>query len=141
MTAQHHSFLHNLWSCHTLNRYLVVGGFNTAFGYGVSVALYYALFHQIHIVILGILANIICITEAFILYKLLVFKSSGSWWHEYLRSYVVYGTSAAIGVAGLWMLVDGLDVPFWLAQGGLMFVSVAISFAGHRRFTFKKVGS
>lgn len=120
-------------------RYLIVGGLNTAFGYFVTVGLYYTLRSHLHIVVIGVIANVVCITESFLTYKLFVFNSRASWWREYLRCYVVYGGSALIGIAGLWLLVNVLGIPFWLAQGLLMVISVAISFAGHDRFTFKKV--
>ncbi|PQV52516.1 GtrA family protein [Paraburkholderia sp. BL21I4N1] len=119
-------------------RYLLVGGLNTAFGYFATVGLYYALRPHLHIVVIGVIANVICITESFITYKLFVFNSREPWLREYLRCYVVYGSSALIGIAGLWLLVNILGIPFWLAQGLLMSVSVAISYAGHDRFTFKK---
>ena len=120
-------------------RYLIVGGFNTVFGYFVTVGLYYTLRSHLHIVVIGVIANVVCITVSFMTYKLFVFNSSGSWWREYLRCYIVYGGSALVGIAGLWLLVNVLGVPFWLAQGLLMVISVVISFAGHDRFTFKKV--
>lgn len=120
-------------------RYLIVGGLNTAFGYFATVGLYYALRSQLHIVVIGVIANVVCITVSFMTYKLFVFSSRGSWWYEYLRCYVVYGGSALIGIAGLWLLVNVLGIPFWIAQGLLMVISVVISFAGHDRFTFKKV--
>lgn len=120
-------------------RYVLVGGLNTAFGYFVTVGLYYTLKAHLHIVVIGVIANVVCITESFLTYKLFVFRSGASWWREYLRCYVVYGGSALIGIAGLWLLVDVVGIPFWLAQGLLMVVSVVISYAGHDRFTFKKV--
>lgn len=119
-------------------RYLFVGGANTAFGYFATVGLYYALRSHLHIVVIGVIANVICITEAFVTYKLFVFNSRSGWVREYLRCYVVYGTSAVIGIAGLWLLVNVLGVPFWLAQGLLIVISVAISYTGHDRFTFRK---
>lgn len=120
-------------------RYLIVGGLNTAFGYFVTVGLYYTLRSHLHIVVIGVIANVVCITASFMTYKLFVFSSRAPWWREYLRCYVVYGGSALIGIAGLWLFVNVLGIPFWLAQGLLMVISVAISFAGHDRFTFKKV--
>jgi putative flippase GtrA len=119
-------------------RYLFVGGANTAFGYLATVGLYYALRPHLHIVVIGALANVVCITEAFITYKLFVFNTRNGWIREYLRCYVVYGGSAVIGIAGLWLLVNILGVPFWLAQGLLMVVSVVVSYTGHDRFTFRK---
>lgn len=119
-------------------RYLLAGGFNTAFGYGISVALYHAFAEQLHIVIIGLIANAICITEAFFMYKLLVFRSAGGWWQEYLKCFTVYGGSALTGIAGLWLFVTVIGVPFWIAQGVLMIVGIVISYIGHDRFTFKR---
>jgi putative flippase GtrA len=119
-------------------RFLLVGGFNTAFAYFVSIGLYYALTRRLHLVAIAAIANVICITEAFIVYKLFVFRSRGRWLPEYMRCYVVYGGSALIGIAGLWLLVNVLGIPFWIAQGVLMVVGVVISYMGHDRFTFNK---
>ncbi|QCP53494.1 GtrA family protein [Trinickia violacea] len=119
-------------------RYLLIGGLNTAFGYFVSVGLYYALTRHLHIVAIGAIANVVSITEAFIAYKLFVFRSHGRWLQEYLRCYVVYGGNALIGIAGLWLLVNVIGIPFWIAQAMLMTVGIVISYVGHDRFTFNK---
>ena len=118
-------------------KYFLVGGFNTVFGYLATVSLYYALEDRFHIILIGLLANVICITESFLMYKFLIFNSHGNWLHEYLRCYLVYGVTIALGVTGLWLLVNIMHIPFWMAQGGLVAVSVTVSFLGHRNFTFK----
>lgn len=121
-----------------LAKYFLVGGFNTVFGYLAIVFLYYSLEHKFHIVIIGIIANVICITESFLTYKFLVFKSTDSWFREYLRCYAVYGVSIVLGLFGIWFLVDVMGIRFWLAQAGLLVVSVLASFLGHKNFTFKR---
>lgn len=121
-------------------RYLLVGAGNTAFGYVATVGLYYSLTPWLHLVMIMVLANVICISFSFVTYKLLVFRSGGAWWYEYLRCYVVYGGSAVIGILGLWILVDGWGIPFWLAQAALMVVTVVASYIGHDRFTFGNRG-
>lgn len=120
-----------------LAKYFLVGGFNTVFGYLATVSLYYSLEHKFHIIIIGVIANVICITESFLTYKFLVFKSTDSWIYEYFRCYAVYGVSIVLGLLGIWVLVDLMSVPFWLAQAGLLIVSVTVSFFGHKNFTFK----
>jgi putative flippase GtrA len=122
-------------------RYLLVGGFNTAFGYLASVVIYYTMQSYLHIILIGVIANIVCITLSFIMYKLFVFNSRNSWLREYLRCYVVSGGSALIGIFGLWLLVNVLDIQFWIAQGVLMVISMVISYVAHDRFTFKKAHS
>jgi putative flippase GtrA len=119
-------------------KYLLVGGVNTAFGYGVSVGLYFFLNHWLHLVVIAVISNVINVSFSFLAYKLFVFRSKGIWWHEYFRSFIVYGGSALIGIMGLWALVDGFGIPFWLAQGLLMVISVLFSYVGHNRFTFRK---
>lgn len=119
-------------------RYLLVGGWNTGFGYFVSLVLYQCLAHRLHIVLIGIIANIINISMSFFTYKIFVFKTRGNPLYEYLRSYVVYGAGAIIGIIALWLLVDGLHFPFWIAQGMVVAVTVVISYFGHLLFTFRK---
>lgn len=117
-------------------RYLAVGGLNTVWGYGISLALYYTLSPRWHIVAITTLISVIALTFSFVTYKLFVFRTKGNWLQEYMRCYVVYGGGALLGIAGIWLLVDGLHVPFWLAQGGLMALTVALSYLGHSRFAF-----
>lgn len=74
---------------------------------------------------------------SFLTYKLFVFRSKGRWWGEYLRSYVVYGAAALVGVLLLWFLVRGLGVNIWLAQGAVVGGVVLISYLGHASFTFR----
>lgn len=119
-------------------RFLAIGVLNTAFAYAVSTTLYYVLTPRLHIVAIGAIANVVCITESFVAYKLFVFRSRGHWLGEYLRCYVVYGGNALIGILGLWLLVDVVGIAFWIAQGLLMIVGIAVSYAGHDRFTFDK---
>ncbi|KHK00159.1 GtrA family protein [Desulfovibrio sp. TomC] len=117
--------------------YVLVGAVNTALGYGVTVGLYYLLTPGWPLVPIAVLANVICITLSFTLYKIFIFKGRGSWLTEYLRSYVVYGGNAVFGIAGLWLLTDVFGMPVWLAQGLVMGLGVFGSFLGHELFTFK----
>ena len=119
-------------------RYLLVGAWNTLFGYVAGPAIYYGLQGQMPVVLVGVIAYIMSITMAFITHKLFVFRTKGRWLSEYLRSYVVYGTTAAIGIAALWVLVDCMAVPFWIAQALIVSATVAISYFGHSKFTFNR---
>lgn len=119
-------------------RYLVAGGVNTVFGYGVSVLLYSLLHQRLHIVLIGIIINIVTITFSFLTYKLFVFKTKEGWLREYLRCYVIYGTSLVVGICLLWLLVDFFTIRFWIAQGMLLCGTVCISYLGHSRYSFKQ---
>lgn len=121
-------------------RYLLVGGVNTLIGYSLGVGLYLALSPTLHILLIGALSNVLAITVSFTTYKLFVFQTRGHWLQEYLRSYVVYSGMAIVGIILLWILVDGLHLPIWLAQGVAILITVVISYMGHARFTFRLPG-
>ena len=119
-------------------RYLVAGAWNTVFGYGLGVGAYLLLSQILHIIYISILANIVAITMSFLTYKLFVFRTSGEWLKEYLKIYLVYGTTAAIGTILLWIFVDFFYINIWLSQGLVLSSVFIFSFFLNRNFTFKK---
>jgi putative flippase GtrA len=74
---------------------------------------------------------------SFLTYKFFVFRTKNNWLKEYLRSYIIYGGVALISLCILWLAVDFLKMPFWIAQALVMSVGVLSSYIGHDRFTFK----
>lgn len=118
-------------------RYLLVGVFNTVFGYALSLLMYHFLQRDLSIIAIGIMINVISITVAFLGYKLLVFKTSGNWLHDYLRCYTAYGFSAVLGVALIWLFVEQWGWIFWFSQGLIIVLSAVISYFMHRHFTFR----
>lgn len=118
-------------------RYLLAGGWNTFFGYIVGLALYYGLEGRIHVVMVGVIANIMAISMAFVTYKLFVFRTKGNWIGEYFRAYLVYGATGIMSVGLLWILVDGIGLPFWVGQGVAIVLTMVVSYVFHARFTFK----
>ena len=121
-------------------RYLLVGGWNTLFGYGVTVLLYQKLHLLLSTLVIATLSNGIAITMSFITYRYLVFKSKGHFFREYLKSFVVYGLSGVMSIASLWYLVDHLGINIWTAQALAMIFTVIVSYFGHSRFTFREKG-
>ena len=119
-------------------RYLLVGGWNTLFGYGVTVLLYQELHLLLSTLVIATLSNGITITMSFLTYRYLVFKSKGHFLREYLKSFVVYGLSGVMSIASLWYLVDHVGLNIWSAQALAMILTVAASYFGHSRFTFRK---
>jgi putative flippase GtrA len=128
-------------------RYLIVGLWNTLFGYGL-----YALFTWLltgvmpaPYMLASVLSNVIAVTGAFLCYKWFVFKTKGNYLREYLRCYMVYGTAFLVNLALLPILVYLLDlvvrpqtcVPY-LAGAILTAGTVVLSFVGHRQFSFAK---
>ena len=118
-------------------RYLFVGLWNTIFGYAVGNFLYYVLLEQYHIILISSFGNIVAISMSFITYKLFVFKTEGNWLKEYLRSYLVYGLSAIIGVIFVWIFVNGFKLEYWIAQGIIIILTIVVSYLGHKHYTYR----
>jgi len=117
-------------------RYLIAGGWNTLFGYGGTFGLYYLLNKHVYTILIILIANFLAISMSFLTYKTFVFRTKGSWWKEYFRSYLVYGNMALASIGILWFMVDYMAIPFWIAQGAIMVITITLSYIGHVRFTF-----
>lgn len=127
-------------------RYLAVGGFNTLFGYGSFAVVNYWLTGRIPYpyMVANVLTSIVSISVAFIGYKYFVFKTQGNLIQEYLRTFLVYGSSSLLGLALLPVLVFALGfvihrtnvVPYVAQAIGTVLVVIA-SFFGHKKYSFR----
>jgi putative flippase GtrA len=127
-------------------RFLLVGGWNTAFGYCLYVAFTYLLTGVIPYAYMAahVLAYVLSITVAYFGYKFLVFKTKGNYLREYLRTYLVYGASCLMGLVLLPVAVM-LVRPFcpklalapYIAQAFVLPIVVATSYFGHKKFSFR----
>jgi putative flippase GtrA len=117
-------------------KFLIVGGWNTLFGYGVFIAIYYSPV-KINYIIVAIISNVLAITNAYVGYKFFVFKTRGNYFKEYLKFYGIYGTMALINLALLPVLVQILSIKPVISQGILLAGTVVASFFGHKRFSFR----
>ena len=128
-------------------RYLLVGGFNTCFGYGLFVAFNY-LFRSLGVYgseIASLLSNVIAITAAFLGYKWFVFRTHGNYLREWLRCMSVYGSSMLFSLVMLPPLTLLLRHRFGrtqmasnLAAAILTVVTVIASYFGHKHFSFRR---
>ena len=128
-------------------RFIVVGGFNTVFGYGLFALLtwFFRGLGSYNYMYAAVLANVIAISVAFLGYKWFVFRTRGNYLIEWIRCFGVYGSSALIGLAGLPILVPILrhvlhrpEKAPYIAGALLMIVTVLFSFFGHKNFSFKQ---
>ncbi len=128
-------------------RYLVVGGFNTIFGYGSFALLTYLMTGHLPYpyMFANVIASVASITVAFIGYKYFVFRTKGNFLREYLRTYMVYGTSILLGLVLLPVLVFALGfvirranlVPY-VAQAICTLLVIFGSYVGHKKFSFRR---
>ena len=119
-------------------KFFVVGVINAIFGYSVGILNYFLFFELIGIIGVGIINNILAITLAFILFKKFVFKTiNTNWILEYIRSYLVYGIQAIMGIFILWLCITVLKLNIYFSQALSMITAVFIPYTGHKKFTFK----
>lgn len=127
-------------------RYLLVGLWNTMFGYGLF-ALFTALLNPIvshSYMWASALSSLINITVAFLGYKWFVFKTKGNYLREWLRCVTVYGSGIALGLIVLPILVFLIrhntrfdtQAPY-IAGAILTAFTVLYSFFGHKHFSFR----
>ena len=127
-------------------RYLLVGGWNTAFGFATYSLLTWLLTKRIAhgYIYAAVLSNIINISVAFLGYKWFVFKTKGNYLREWMRCFVVYGVAALPGLFLLPILVNalvysthlGTKAPY-VAGALLTATTVVYSFFGHKKFSFR----
>lgn len=125
--------------------YLLVGAWNTLFGYGVFALLTFLLTGRVPYayMVASALSHVINVTMAFFSYKRFVFRTQGSLLRQYVRCHCVYGSTFAVNFMLLPLVVVGLNwllgpralVPY-LAGGLLMLVTIAASFLAHKHFSF-----
>jgi putative flippase GtrA len=130
-------------------RYVIVGVWNTLFGYGAYAALTAALTPVVpHSYILAsIIAAPLNITVSYLGFKWFVFKTHGNYLREWTRAFMVYGSAVVLGIMLLPPLVflvrlaTGLDRPApYIAGALLMGFNVIYSFLGHKNFSFRVRG-
>lgn len=131
-------------------RYLLVGAWNTAFGYATFAILTAALNKSIpqSYMLASILSSLLNITVSFLGYKWFVFKTKGNYLREWARCVGVYSGAIGMGLVLLPIMVFVLRHHFhlqrqapYIAGALLTGFSVVISFFGHKHFSFRSAPS
>lgn len=118
-------------------KFLIVGGWNTLFGYAVFIVLYYNLHSLTHYILILIINYLISISNAYLTYKFIVFKTRGNYLKEYLKFYLVYGLAFIINLLLLIISAEILHLNILFSQTAIVFITAIISYTGHKGFSFK----
>ena len=119
--------------------YLIVGGWNTVFGFGAFALLYHLCSDWIHTTVILTFSYILSITNAYICYKIFVFKTKGGVIREYFRFYVVYGGAFMINLVLLPVLMNVLILSAYMSQALITIMTIVGSYIMHKRFTFNRL--
>lgn len=129
-------------------RYVLVGGWNTVFGYTcfflINRWLSTAMTAYSYIAA-SLLSNLVAITVAFLGYKWFVFRTKGSYLREWLRTLTVYSGSVLVSTVALAPLVGLIrhatryqaEAPY-IAAAFVAVFTVVSSFFGHKHYSFRK---
>ena len=133
-------------------RYLIVGVWNTVFGYILYAAFVYLYSHflphrylPLTVVLASVTAKPIGITMAFLCYKHFVFHTHGNYLKEWLRCFAVYGAGMipeliALPILTRFFLAFALThrpAPY-LAGAVITVFTATLSYFGHKTFSFRR---
>jgi putative flippase GtrA len=116
--------------------YLVVGGWNTVFGYGVWALLQYLLGDHVHYLLVVLVAWPIAVLNAYLGYRYVVFRSRGPILRELPRFSLVYFLTLVANLALLPVALSVLPFSIYVVQALLLMVVVLCSYLSHRYYSF-----
>ena len=119
-------------------RFGLVGLVNTAFGYGVFVALELTLGKVTHYLVVLVVSNVVGVIQAYSLQRWLVFRFTGGWWTGLLRFSTVYLVAFGVNLVLLPLLVEVAGIPVIPGQAIALSVQAFGTYVAHRLFTFRR---
>ncbi len=126
--------IENWWfSLNQKIRFLLVGGFNTVFAYGVF-ALLFAI--GLPYLIALIVQYFITINVSILTMRYYVFKSEGDFWNEYCKAWSVYVFMFLFNSIALSFLVEICHIQELYAQAIYLTVSTILTYILHKYFSF-----
>ena len=117
--------------------YLVVGGWNTLFGYLVFSLLYYLIGARVGEIVTLLLTYPISTVNAYLGYKFLVFRTRGNYVREFIKFSSVYVGALVANVVLLPILTRVVGLSAYVAQAIFTVAIVVASYVGHKYFTFR----
>jgi putative flippase GtrA len=126
--------------------YLVVGLWNTIFGYATFAALFYALHDAAHVskvpasVVALVVATVIGVVNNYVLYRTIVFRSHGAVRSELPRFLVVYAVALAINLVVLPVALRTLPFSAYAVQAVYTASVVAATYVANKYFSFAPRG-
>ena len=117
--------------------YLVVGGWNTAFGYGSWALIQFLLGGYLHYLVVIVLAWPIAVLNAYLGYRYIVFRSQGPVLEELPRFSLVYLATLLVNLALLPVALSVLPFSIYVVQALFTAVVVVCSYLGHKYYSFR----
>lgn len=119
-------------------RFLLVGGFNTVFGYSMFLFVNLLIGTFAGYLVSLVVAQILSATVAYKLFQAFVFKEGSRGFKAYLRFQSVYIVPLAVNMVVLPVLVELFGFEIYLAQAVFSLGWIVASFFVHKNFSFRK---
>jgi putative flippase GtrA len=116
--------------------YLVVGAWNTVFGYGVWALLQYLLGDYLNYLVIIVLSWPIAVLNAYLGYRYIVFRSRGSILRELPRFSLVYVGVLIVNLVLLPVALRVLPFSIYVDQALFTVVVVVSSYLSHKYYSF-----
>ena len=125
-----------LWQDSRKLRFLVVGGWNTLFGYLSFYVLYLLAADRLHYLIIANLAHFVAVTQSYVMQRRLVFRSDAPIASEFLRFNASHVGTLLFGLLAMALLVEAAGMSPLIAQAIVILMSVVLSYLLHSRLSF-----
>ncbi len=119
-----------------VQRFVVFGVLNSAFGFAVFAAIQLAFGRFLHYLLVLAVAHVVAVLEAFAVHRRFVFRSTEPWLPELARFWSVYLGLFAVNIPVLFVFVEVARLPVLVAQFVTLLILAAGSYLAHRSFTF-----
>lgn len=117
--------------------YLVVGAWNTVFGYGVWALMQYLLGDSLPYAVIVVLAWPIAVLNAYLCYRYIVFRSRGPVRRELPRFSLVYLVTLIVNLAVLPVALRVLPFNIYVEQALFAVVVIVSSYLAHKYYSFR----
>ena len=115
--------------------YLVIGGWNTLFGYSVWALLQAVLGDRLHYLVIVLIAWPVAVLNAYLGYRYVVFRSHGPILRELPRFSLVYLVTLIVTLALLPVALSVLPFNIYIVQALLTVVVIGASYLSHRYYS------
>ncbi|MCC2312905.1 GtrA family protein [Cellulomonas xiejunii] len=122
-------------------RFVLVGGVNTLFGFGLFALLQATLGQVWHYLLVTVVSHVFAVLEAFLMQRYVVFKVRDRFLGDLWRFSGVYVVVLVANLVVLPLLHDVVGLSLLVAQGLFMALSAVCTFTVHRLFTFRRPGA
>ena len=117
--------------------YLAVGAWNTLFGYGVFVVLYYLVGGRVSVSVVIVASYVVAVLSAYVGYRYVAFRSHGAVIQEFPRFAAVYLLTLIANLVFFPVALSLLPLSAYGVQALFTVGVVIVSYFGHRHFSFR----